>query len=74
MASFEVQRGYRRMWSTLGIFQVIVQATIGVFRPGPDDPKTWSGRVFRFLGLLCIYVVIAALVTIAIQNVLRGNR
>ena len=72
-ANFEVQRAYRRMWDTVGIFQVILQATIGVFRPGPDDPKTWYGRLFRFIGLLCIYAVIAAIVTIAIQNILRGK-
>jgi len=72
-ASFETQRGYRRMWNTVGIFQVILQATIGVFRPGPHDPKTWYGRVYRFIGLLCIYAVIAAILVIVTQNFLSGQ-
>ena len=73
VATYEVQRAYRRTWNTLGIFQVLIQVTIGVFRPGPDDPKTWHGRVLRFIGLLCVYAVIATAIAIAIQNILRGK-
>jgi len=74
MAGYETQRAYSRAWNTLGIFAVLIQATIGVFRPGPDDPKTWYGRLLRFIGLLCVYAVIAAIVAVAIQDILRRNR
>jgi len=62
------------MYNTLTIFQVIFQATKGVFRPGPDDPKTWYGRVFRFIGLLCIYLVVAMIMFVAVQDFLKGIR
>ena len=74
MTDYLVQRTYRRTQSVLIIFQTLLQATKGVFRPGPDDPKTWHGRLFRFLGLLCVYAVIAALVAVAIQDFIRGRR
>jgi hypothetical protein len=68
MASYEVNRARRASWFLLVIFQ----ATKGVFKPGPDDPKTWYGRLLRFLGLLCVYAVIAAGLAIAIQTAI-GN-
>jgi len=74
MSDYVVQRTYRRTQSVLNIFQTLFQATKGVFRPGPDDPKTWYGRLFRFLGLLCVYAVIAALVAVVIQDFMRGRR
>jgi hypothetical protein len=56
------------------IFQSLFQATKGVFTPGPDDPKTWYGRFFRFIGLLCVYAVIAAVVAVAIQMAIENFR
>jgi len=73
-AACEVQRAYSRMWRDLTIFQAIFQATTGVFRSGPSDPRTWYGRVFRFIGLLCIYLVIAMIVLVAVQDFLREVR
>jgi hypothetical protein len=74
MADYVVQRAYGRTQSSLTIFQSLFQATKGVFWPGPDDPKTWYGRLLRFLGLLCVYAVIAALVAVLIQDFMRGRR
>jgi hypothetical protein len=74
LANYEVQRAYTRTQSTLTIFQTLFQATKGVFWPGPDDPKTWYGRLFRFIGLLCVYAVIAALVVVVIQDFIHGRR
>jgi len=67
-APYEVQRSYRAAYSDVKILQTILQATEGVFRPGPDDPKTWYGRAFRFIGLICIYFVIAMLILVAVQD------
>jgi hypothetical protein len=74
MSDYVVQRAYGRTQSSLTIFQTLFQATKGVFWPGPDDPKTWYGRLMRFLGLLCVYAVIAALAAVVIQDFLRGRR
>jgi hypothetical protein len=74
MADYVVQRAYGRTQSSLTIFQSLFQATKGVFWPGPDDPKTWCGRLLRFLGLLCVYAVIAALVAVLMQDFMRGRR
>jgi hypothetical protein len=59
------------MQTDVTILQTIFQATKGVFYPGPDDPKTWYGRVFPFVGLLCIYAVIAAMIAVAILDAVR---
>lgn len=74
MADYVVQRTYGRAQSSLTILQTLFQATKGVFWPGPDDPKTRYGRLLRFLGLLCVYAVIAALVAVSIQDFMRGRR
>jgi hypothetical protein len=74
MADYEILRAYRGTQQTLTIFQTLFQATRGVFRPGPDDPKTWYGRLFRFIGLLCVYAVIAAIVGVVIQDFIHGRR
>jgi hypothetical protein len=74
MADYVVQRTYGRAQSSLTIFQTLFQATKGVFWPGPDDPKAWYGRLLRFLRLLCVYAVIAALVAVSIQDFMRGRR
>jgi hypothetical protein len=74
MSDYVVQRAYGRTQSSLTIFQTLLQATKGVFRPGPDDPTTWYGRVLRFLGLLCVFVVIAVLVAVVIQDFMSGRR
>jgi hypothetical protein len=58
----------------LTIFQVIFQATKGVFVPGPDDPKTLYGRVFRFIGLIFVYLFIAMLIFVAVHDFLKGQR
>ena len=73
-ASYEVQRAYSRAYGIFTVFQAIYQATKGVFVPGPDDPKTLYGRIFRFIGLICIYLVIAMLIFVAVQNFLKGIR
>jgi hypothetical protein len=73
-ASYEVRRAYARTYRTLTIFQAIFQATKGVFKPGPDDPNTWYGRGFRAVGLLCVYLVIAVLVYVAVQDFVKGIR
>jgi hypothetical protein len=73
-APFEVQRAYRRTYSALAISQAIFQATKGVFKPGPEDPKTWYGRVFRFIGLIFLYLFIATLIIVAVQDFLKGIR
>jgi hypothetical protein len=70
-ASFEAQRAYSRTYGMLSIFQAIFQATIGVFKPGPDDPKTWYGRVFRFIGLIFVYLVVAMLIIVAVQDFIK---
>jgi len=70
MADVSTQLAYRRTQSLFTIFQTLFQATKGVFRPGPDDPKTWYGRLLRFLGLLCVYAVIAAVVVVAILTLI----
>jgi len=73
MAPYEVQRAQRQSQSLLTIFQTLFLATKGVFRPGPDDPKTWYGRLLRLIGLLCVYAVIAIIIAVAIQNLVRGR-
>jgi hypothetical protein len=73
MAPYEVQRTQQHAQSLLSIFQSLFAATKGVFSPGPDDPKTWYGRVFRFAGLICVYVVIAAILAVAIRNAVSGR-
>jgi hypothetical protein len=74
MAPYEVQRAQRQTQTLATIFQTVFQATRGVFRPGPDDPKTWYGRLFRLIGLLCVYAVIAAMVAVAIHDIINGRR
>jgi len=73
-ATYEVQRAYNSTYRDLTILQAIFQATKGVFRPGPNDPKTWYGRAFRFVGLLCVWLVIAIIILLVAQNFLRGIR
>ena len=73
MAPYEVQRTQRSAQNLLTIFQSLFEATKGVFSPGPDDPKTWYGRVFRFIGLMCVYAVIAAILAVAIHNLLSDR-
>jgi hypothetical protein len=73
-APFEVQRAHGRTYGVLSIFQVIFQATKGVFVPGPDDPKTIYGRIFRFIGLIFVYLFIAMLILVAAQDFLKGIR
>ena len=73
-ASFEAQRAYSRAYGTLSIFQMIFQATKGVFKPGPSDPKTWYGRAFRFIGLIFLYLFIAMLIFVAVQDFLKRIR
>jgi len=73
-ASFEVRRAYGRTYAALSIFQAIFQATKGVFKPGPNDPKTWYGRAFRFIGLIFLYLFIAMLIFVAVQDLLKGIR
>jgi len=73
-ASFHAQRVYGRAYGTLSIFQAIFQATKGVFKPGPNDPKTWYGRAFRFIGLIFLYLFIATLIFVAVQDFLKGIR
>lgn len=70
MADIGVQRAHRLAQTLFTIFQTLFQATKGVFRPGPDDPKTWYGRLLRFVGLLCVYAVIAAVIIVAILGVI----
>jgi hypothetical protein len=74
VASYETQRAYSRTTGVLAIFQAIYQATKGVFVPGPDDPKTLYGRIFRFVGLIFVYVFIAMLIFVAVQDFLKGLR
>jgi hypothetical protein len=73
-APFGVQRAYGRTYGALAIFQAIFQATKGVFKPGPEDPKTWYGRMFRFIGLIFLYLFIAMLIFVAVQDFLKGIR
>lgn len=73
-ASFDVQRAYGRTYSALSIFQAIFQVTKGVVKPGPNDPKTWLGRIFRFIGLIFLYLFIAMLIFVAVQDFLKGIR
>ena len=58
----------------MGIFQAIFQVTKGVFVPGPDDPKTVVGRIFRFIGLIFVYLFIAILIFVAVRDFLKGIR
>jgi hypothetical protein len=74
MADYVAHRAYGRTQSSLTIVHTLFQATKGVFWPGPDDPKTWYGRLLRFIGLLCVYAVIAALVAVMIQDFMHGRR
>jgi hypothetical protein len=74
MADVSVQLAYRRTQTLFSIFQTLFQATKGVFRPGPDDPKTWYGRLLRGMGLLCVWAVIAGCVAIAIQEFISSVR
>jgi hypothetical protein len=73
-ATYETQRSFGRTYGILTVFQVLFQATKGVFVPGPDDPKTVRGRVFRFVGLIFVYVFIAMLIFVAVQDFVRGIR
>ncbi|HKD50622.1 MAG TPA: hypothetical protein VKB90_07490 [Candidatus Acidoferrum sp.] len=73
-ASYEVQRAYQAMDRDVTIFQTVFQATKGVFKPRTDDPKTWYGRVFRFIGLLCIYLVMAMMILVGVQDFLKEIR
>ena len=72
--TYEAQRAYSRTYGIFRIFQVILQATKGVFVPGPDDPKTLYGRILRFIGLIFVYLFIAMLIFVAVQDFLRGIR
>jgi hypothetical protein len=45
-----------------------------VFVPGPDDPKTVVGRIFRFIGLIFVYLFIAILIFVAVRDFLKGIR
>jgi len=74
MADYVAHRAYGRTQSSLTIVHTLFQATKGVFWPGPDDPKTWYGRLLRFIGLLCVYAEIAALVAVMIQDFMNGRR
>jgi hypothetical protein len=74
MAPYEVQRTQERSQGLLTIFQTLFLATKGVFWPGPDDPKTWYGRLLRFIGLLCVYAVIAIIVAVAIHDFISSRR
>ena len=72
--AYEAQRAYSRTYGILTIFQMIFQATKGVFVPGPDDPKTLNGRFFRFIGLIFVYLLIAMLIFVAVHDFLKGIR
>lgn len=74
LADYGTQLAYRQTESEFTILQALFQATKGVFSPGPDDPKTWYGRSFRFIGLLCVYALLAAMAAVAIQNLIHGGR
>jgi hypothetical protein len=74
LAGYEDQRAVRTAQIDLTILQTIFQATKGVFKPGPEDPKTWYGRLYRFIGLLCIYAVIAAIIAVVIGDIISGRR
>ena len=74
MAPYEVQRAQRATWDLLVVFQALFEATKGVFKAGPEDPKTWYGRVFRFIGLLCVYAVIAVAIALAMQTAIQNFR
>ena len=56
----------------IGLGLTMFQATKGVFRPGPDDPITWYGRLFRFIDLVCVYALIAAILAVAIQIAIQN--
>ena len=73
MAGYEVQRAYRTTEADLNILQSIFRATKGVFRPGPDDPKTWSGRTLRFIGLLFVYAALVIGLLVLIENIRHGR-
>jgi hypothetical protein len=73
MADYEVQRAYRTTELELKILQSLFRATKGVFRPGPDDPKTWYGRAFRFIGLLFVYAALVIGVLVLIDIVRKGR-
>jgi hypothetical protein len=74
LAGYEIQQASRTAQIDLTILQTIFQATKGVFRPGPDDPKTWYGRLYRAVGLLCIFLVIAALIGVVVGDIISGRR
>ena len=74
MADYPIQRAYLGTRSLLTIFGTIVQATKGVFRPAPGDPRTWYGRLRRGIGLLCVWVVVAAVIAVAIQDFIGSLR
>jgi hypothetical protein len=74
MADYTYRRVYNISLMLAKIFQALFEATKGVFRPGPDDPKTFYGRVFRFMGLICVYALIAAIVAMAIHDLATANR
>ena len=73
-SDYPIQRFYRQSQSLVGIFQTVVEATRGVFRPGPDDPKTWYGRLLRGVGLLCVWIVIATCIAMAVQEFVSSLR
>jgi hypothetical protein len=73
MADYEVQRAYRKTQTDLNILQSILRATKGVFRPGPEDPKTWYGRTFRFIGLLFVYAVLVIGALVLIDIIRKGR-
>jgi len=73
MAGYEVRRTY---WTTefgANILLLIFRATKGVFLPGPDDPKTWYGRTFRFIGLLFVYAALVIGVLVLIDVIRKGH-
>jgi hypothetical protein len=73
-ASFDALRAHLRTYGALSMLQVVFQTTRGVSIPGSDDPKTWYGGVFRFIGLMFVYLFIAMLIFVAVQDFLKGIR
>ena len=73
MAGYEVQRAYRATETDLNILQSIFRSTKGVFRPGTEDPKTWYGRTFRFIGLLFVYAALVVGVLVLIEIIRHGR-
>lgn len=72
IAGYEVQRAYRTTETDLNILQSIFRATKGVFRPGPEDPKTWYGRTFRFIGLFFVWTALLVGVLVLIDIIRHG--